>query len=146
MKKTIKITESELINLVRKVLTEESNLSNLKEKKDEVILLCSPQNEFRIPPKMICKRPTEIGEMQNNKIVMRCDEMQNPVVVAGDVNSLKIEYDCSKKQLSHAGLAAYEKFENIQKQQQIDSKWLSQFCPVIQNNSRLFKSCSSKVN
>ena len=146
MKKTIKITENELIDLVRKVLKEQTTSITDRNRKDKILLMCGPNNEINVPAEMICKRPTETGQKSNNGVSIFCDKLGDPIVSGGNTNIDSVEYDCGKKEITHAGPEAYKNIQNQEKQVQLDGKWLSQFCYIIKRTPRRFKACASKVS
>ena len=153
MKKKIKLTESELINLVKKVLKEEveqqDNTMGLFKKPQKVTYVCDGKPKENLPSnlnKQVCQRPTENGQIRNNAVEIYCDKLGSPIVSGGNTTNSDIEYDCSRKRITGYGGEAYKNFNDQQKQLELDKKWLSQFCTVFKLNSRRFKSCSSKVN
>ena len=139
---SIMMSESEMTKLVKTVLNEQLNL---RRKKGPIVLLCGKGNEIELPSQMICKRPTETGQRQNNAVIVGCDKLNNPVVVGGNTNVSDIEYDCGVKKITAYGGESYKNIPNVQKQKELDSQWLSKFCYLIKESPRRFKACSSKV-
>ena len=153
MKKTIKLTESELINLVKKVLQEEveqqDNTMGLFKKPQRIAYVCDGRPKENLPSnlnKQVCQRPTKNGQIHNNSIDVFCDKLGNPIISGGNTTNSDIEYNCSQKVISAYGGEAYKNFDDQETQLKIDEKWLSQFCTVFKLNPRRFKSCRSKVN
>ena len=140
---SIMMSEIEMTKLVKTVLNEQLNL---KRKKGPIVLLCGTGNEIELPSQMICKRPTETGQRQNNAVIVGCDKLNNPVVVGGNTNVSDIEYDCGVKKITAYGGESYKNIPNVAKQKELDSQWLSKFCYLIKESPRRFKSCSSKVS
>ena len=157
MKKTIKLTESELINLVKKVLKEESEQLNndkkgiFKNKPERILYLCNDDEKEGLPQNLytkICDRPTVVGgSLHNDSIDVFCDkDTKEPIIEAESNNGTRVvSYNCQTKEVGYSNEANRYGVPDAEKQKVVDQKWLSAFCTVFEFNPRRFKSCLSKV-
>jgi hypothetical protein len=156
MKKTIKLTENELINLVRNVLKEEveqqdNTMGLFKNKPERILYLCNDDEKEGLPQNLytkICDRPTVVGgSLNNDSIDVFCDkDTKEPIIEAESNNGTRIvSYNCQTKEVGYSNEANRYGVPDVEKQKVVDQKWLSSFCTVFEFNPRRFKSCSSKV-
>jgi hypothetical protein len=148
MKKTIKLTENELINLVRKVLKEEveqqDNKFGLFRKPKFYDMICGIPNKKDFPElnsTQYCKRPIVLNNSVRDvkHIQLTCDNINGGVLVS---LADGLQFSCTSNKIEFSGPDSYSFINQndqnskqiFEKQSQSDIKYFSNICDVVRKN------------
>jgi hypothetical protein len=141
MKKTIKLTENELINLVKKVLKEETesqnNKSGLFKKPNVYDMICGIPTKKDFPElnsNQYCKRPIVVNDYKSVRdvkhIKLTCDKING------------LQFSCTTNKITFSTDSSYDFIKQdrpnteqlFNKQTESDIKYFQNICEVVNEN------------